>query len=78
MRQDITKQDDNFLTEEVFNTEELYLLRHEKDLITYLDQLYNYTPRQLEVLKENGFNMSIMVRILLIMIYLKLKDFLPL
>ena len=48
----ITEYSEDELSFRVFNTESLYDLRHSNDIVATLDEMFIYTPEQLETLQE--------------------------
>lgn len=53
MKQDIREHSDQELSLWVFNDEGLYIQRHRRDFLATVAELFEYTPEQLEVLKQD-------------------------
>ena len=52
-KQDLTNYSDMELSLQVFNTEDLYHERHNDGFLDSLEERFNYTDKQLEVLKQD-------------------------
>lgn len=50
---DLTHYSDDELSLLVMNDESLYEMRHSSNLVSILDEIFTYTPKQLEVLQED-------------------------
>lgn len=53
MKTDITMHSDNELSLLVFNDEDFYRMRKRHDFLNFIEELFIYTPEQLEVLKHD-------------------------
>ncbi len=53
MKRNIKRQSEHELSLLVFNDENLYNARHSVEFLAYIDTLFEYTPRQLVILKQD-------------------------